>query len=493
MSLTYSAAALSLAIVTYAATSRRRRHEKPLPPGPSPLPLIGNVHQMDGSEPWLTFTEWKDGYGDVVYCSQFGVESVILNTEEAARDLMEKRSSNYSDRVHSSLREPYGLDWDTVFLQHNETWRLHRRVAHQSLREHHVDVFQPTQLRFSEALLSNLEKHPKDWHQHLVRYAGSIMVSALYDHDVAPANDPVTQAVTAATALSNKLATPANMTLITFLPFLKYTPTWLPGGWRNAAEARRTQGRKLNQPFEYLKEKIAAGTVGNTIALDALEMFKGSDKFGDYEQLVKNACATMYGAGEDTTASTLLVFFLAMCRNQHVQKRAQEELDTVVGMDRLPDFSDRDSLPYIEAVFREVRRWHPVTPLGIPHAATNDDVYRDWFIPKGTTVIANIWAMSQDPTRYPSPTTFDPTRFLDPATGQLTNDTLMFIWGFGRRICPGRHFAVNSAWIAIARLLARFTFEFEPEFIERGAEVKWANATTSITPRKPAKVERASV
>lgn len=104
-----------------------------------------------------------------------------------------------------------------------------------------------------------------------------------------------------------------------------------------------------------------------------------------------------------------MTFFLAMVLFPDVQERAQVELDAVVGTDRLPDFSNRDQLPYIAALIKEVWRWQPVTPLGeriarrslaedthdvilaLPHAITSDDVYNGYFIPKGSPVIGNVW------------------------------------------------------------------------------------------------------
>ncbi|EGN99055.1 hypothetical protein SERLA73DRAFT_54575 [Serpula lacrymans var. lacrymans S7.3] len=95
---------------------------------------------------------------------------------------------------------------------------------------------------------------------------------------------------------------------------------------------------------------------------DVLGRGKGDDP--QLEQVLKNASATAYGAGSDTTSSSLLIFVLAMVLYPHVQERAQAEIDAVVGRDRLPRFDDRPSLPYIEAILRETLRWHPVTPLG---------------------------------------------------------------------------------------------------------------------------------
>lgn len=85
------------------------------------------------------------------------------------------------------------------------------------------------------------------------------------------------------------------------------------------------------------------------------------------------------------------MFFLAMALYPHVAIKAQEELDSVVGGDRLPDFSDQDDLPYICAIIKELHRWGCPAPIGIPKRVTEDDIYNGYFIPAGTTVIENIW------------------------------------------------------------------------------------------------------
>ena len=87
----------------------------------------------------------------------------------------------------------------------------------------------------------------------------------------------------------------------------------------------------------------------------------------------------------------MTAFFLAMIKFPDHQRRAQAELDAVVGPDRLPDFSDRDSLPYVNALLKECVRWHTVLPLAIPHAATNEQEFNGLRIPAGSVLVANVW------------------------------------------------------------------------------------------------------
>ena len=107
------------------------------------------------------------------------------------------------------------------------------------------------------------------------------------------------------------------------------------------------------------------------------------------------------------------MFFLAMILNPKVMKKAQEELDRVVGKGELPDFSHKDSLPYIDALVKEVLRWSPPLPIALPNRAMQDDVYRGYLIPKGATVIQNVWGIFRDPKVYPDPEAFNPDRFLE--------------------------------------------------------------------------------
>ena len=83
-----------------------------------------------------------------------------------------------------------------------------------------------------------------------------------------------------------------------------------------------------------------------------------------------------------------------MALNPEVQKKAQAELDSVIGSSRLPEFSDRDSLPYLNALIKELMRWHVVAPTAVPHAAIQDDVYNGYLIPKGSLILANLWYVS---------------------------------------------------------------------------------------------------
>ncbi|KAI0674475.1 cytochrome P450 [Trametes maxima] len=210
-------------------------------------------------------------------------------------------------------------------------------------------------------------------------------------------------------------------------------------------------------PFEAAMENMANGTVRPCIATSLSESQTDMDE-GDaakLKELAKDVTATAYMTGADTTFSAVLAFLLAMINFPEVQKKAQAELDLVIGPGRLPDFEDRSALPYVEALVKECLRWHVVVPLGLSHRITADQVYNGYLIPKGTIIIPNAWGISRDPVEYPEPEEFRPERFLDPNV----RDPSTFVFGAGRRICAGRHFADASLFIVVASILHTLTIE----------------------------------
>jgi len=185
---------------------------------------------------------------------------------------------------------------------------------------------------------------------------------------------------------------------------------------------------------------------------------------------------------------------LSMVLNPDVQAKGQEEIDHIVGTDRLPTFEDRLSLPYVEAIYREVMRLHPPAPLGVEHSSIEDDFYLGYHIPKGCSVIPNIWAMNRDPDVYPRPDDFLPERFLD-SPGPFTSINDILAYGFGRRVCIGRYMADNTVWLTIACVLA--TLNLRKPKDKQGNDISISEDYTSgffrhpkpfqcsITPRTP--------
>ncbi|KAF7365093.1 O-methylsterigmatocystin oxidoreductase [Mycena venus] len=299
-------------------------------------------------------------------------------------------------------------------------------------------------------------------------------MATTYGYDIEPMNDRFVYLAEQAVGRLCASVLPGAFA-VNNIPLLRYLPSWFPGcGFhRFGQETSELLDEMKNVPFEFVRQNIRDG-VGRLSVLG--ELLEHNDTHGGSQQreaMIKDVTAVAYAAAADTVRSRLadqiliqltdfprqqrqvVVFIMAMALNPEVVRKAQNEIDTVVGVGRLPGFEDRGALSYCEAVFREVLRWRPIAPLGVAHATSEDDIYEGYFIPKGSMVLSNIWAMVHDESVYPNPDKFDPERFLN-ADGQLNTDDHILAFGFGRRICVGRHAADATVWATIVSVLSTF-------------------------------------
>ncbi|XP_006816322.1 cytochrome P450 2U1-like, partial [Saccoglossus kowalevskii] len=131
-----------------------------------------------------------------------------------------------------------------------------------------------------------------------------------------------------------------------------------------------------------------------------------------YDQL-KYTLADLFAAGTETTATTLKWGLLLMVLHPEIQDRVFNEIDQVVGENRLPRLDDRKNLPYTEATLLEIQRFGSIAPFTLPHCALKDTSLGGYNIPKGTEVIILLWSIHKEPTIWPDPDKFDPMRFYD--------------------------------------------------------------------------------
>ncbi|KAI0705584.1 cytochrome P450 [Earliella scabrosa] len=435
----------------------------PLPPGPKPLPIIRNALDIPTTMMGQRFKEMTDKHGDVVYLDALGDHMIILGSHEAAIELLDTRSANYSSRVQSVMAQIAGWEWIFSLMPYGPVWRRRRKEMHQFFHPNAVVQYQPLQQREAAKFLKKLLAKPDTFlHQVRLSFASTIMRIS-YGIEVANENDEYAQAVEDGVATFNLAFVPGAFLVETF-PSLMHVPSWLPGGGfkRLAAAWQKIAHRMRDKPFERTVEAMNAGNAESSIVTVMMEKLQNR-KDTDIEEeriLARDTAALAYAAGADTTISTVQTFFMAMACYPEVRRKAREELDAVVGPHRLPSFEDRDSLPYIAAVAKESMRWQSVVPLGMPHRSLADDEYNEFFIPAGSAVIANLWAFSRDERMYPDPETFNPDRFLkDGKINPDVRDPNTFVFGYGRRICPGKHFAEASLFIMIASILHALTIE----------------------------------
>jgi cytochrome P450 len=340
-------------------------------------------------------------------------------------------------------------------------------MFHEHFQLRAVPAYYPVQMKATSTLLQQLLESPDETFHHVRHHAGSIVMKTVYGYDVNPHGDRFVGLVDRALESVHFTANVGTF-LVDYIPSLQYLPRWFPGTkfmsladvWRKDVEAMQ------EEPFKYASESLNNGTAPSSLVsvnLAKMSNIEVSEKKAHVE-VIRNTASVAFAAGADTSVQVVLSVILAFLLYPEVQAKAQAELDAVVGHTRLPNFDDRAQLPYINAVVFEALRWNPATPLGVAHRCVKEDVYRGYYIPAGATVISNVWAILHEEKDYPNPLVFDPNRFI-PEDGNEPQPEPTAAFGFGRRICPGRHLALNTVWIAVACMAATLSFSkaIDPE------------------------------
>ncbi|KAG7440087.1 cytochrome P450 [Guyanagaster necrorhizus] len=451
---------ISIALAVLLHLRRSQSWQLSLPPGPKKRFLIGNLKDMPTSFEWETYHRWgKEHDSDIIHLDVVGTSIIVLNSLEATSDLLDKRSSIYSSRAHLSMvRELMGWDFLVGLMPYGNDWRAHRRLCQQTLNAKAALHFHPQVLDATRELLRRLLDRPEDFMTHLRYMAARVIMSITYGIDILPDGDPFVAVAEDAMHTVGLAVVPGTF-LVDFLPILKYVPEWFPGAGfqRTAKEWKVLARRMVDIPYGETIRQIADGSYKPSFTSSNLDRIGAEQDMACQQRIIKNTAGTMYAAGSDTTVSAFATFILGALFNPEAQRKGQAEIDRVLHQERLPTFDDQESMPYVTAIVKEVLRWKNVTPIAIPHLLEIDDVYKGYRLPAGSVVVPNTWAILHDEVAYPDPFSFNPDRFMKNGRLDLTvKDPTIVAFGYGRRICPGRHLAYASVWITVASILAVF-------------------------------------
>lgn len=478
-----------------------------MPAGPMPLPFIGNKFDIPKSHPWIQFQKWSEIYGPIFTLWIGRRPTVIVSDPEIAVDLLEKRSNKYSSRPRFVTMGEIYWDMASILVQpYGKHWSIRRKLLHTALTPKALQLYKPVQTAEASRLCHQLLANPQDFEALIDRFTSSIVFCVSYGRRIDSLTSPVIRQRLDFMQYASSLNVPGAYMVESF-PFLKYMPNIL-APWKAEIQRRgRLEAEANVQLVGVVQDDIQNAKSPNAVP-DSLckQLLEARSKDPQSFSLLSDrdfsfVPASLFGAGSDTTASTMCSAFLAMVTHPEALQAAQSELDTIIGSTRTPTFEDEASLPYLRAFCKEVLRWRPVAVLGgTPHASTEADMYRGWYIPAGTNVLGNSWAINLNEKYYPNPHHFNPLRFLDsdptslpylseeyrkatpadvgkPHPSKLGHSS----FGWGRRICPGADLASHSLFIALAKLLWAFDIR-----AKKGASYDIFNYTEgfNIRPKK---------
>ncbi|KAF9047143.1 cytochrome P450 [Hymenopellis radicata] len=445
--------ATALAVVVVGLLLRQWffRYKGPLPPGPKGLPLIGNLLDFDPKHPWEKFAEWHEAYGPIVRISLLGHNIVILNTVEAATELLEKRSLIYSDRPQAIVTTMFTGGFLISALRWGTRWRQMRKAGHEALHGKMGESLQIAQYRGAVLFPGKVLAAGKHWREELERTPAAIILSTVYDipPDDIKQVDEMTEAI-GSFARRVILSSAPGTYWVEFFTWMQYLPSSISGWKRTAQHWFQHDSKTFEGYLADVEKRLAEGEDRPSVTRNILRDPRGCSK-----QQSAWILASIVGAGTDTIGGSLDWFIFAMITFPHIQAKCHEELDRVIGRDRMPKPSDKRSLPYIQATLVEVLRWEFIGPIGVAHRSMKDDWYNGYFIPEGTFCFSNVTAMNREPQFYGSDADdFNPSRFLNDK-GEFELKPGMrgdghVTYGFGPRICLGRLVANDTLFITFA-------------------------------------------
>ncbi|KAK7687147.1 hypothetical protein QCA50_009650 [Cerrena zonata] len=454
-----------LALVVSWIVNRLRKvgsREQGLPPGPPTLPLLGNLHVFPQTKAYIKFTEWVRPYGDIYSLKIGSGTAVVISSSKRAKECFEQNGATTSDRPSLHVVEIVYKGLEMPLARYGPHWRNMRRAAHDLLNKEACLSHLPIQHAEASQLMYDLLQDPQNLYGHIRRYSASVTLSVVFGIHCPTYDNPTMVEFFECQRKWENILGPGGHPPVDVFPFLKYIPErW--AAWKGLCREVRSRQRKYY--FSLLRnchERIKSDKRNNSF----MEYLLENQKKYDFDE--ESCCyfgLSMMEGGADTTAMFLQFFVLCMLANPDVKKKAQQEIDKVIGQNRSPELEDLNDLPYVRAIINEVHRYRPGAPTSIPHAALADTMVGGYLIPKGSIIFMNLWGIGRDAELFEDPERFWPDRFMQSEYGTKHGaDTTgcretPFSFGGGRRICPGLNLANNSVAINVMNILWAFNIE----------------------------------
>lgn len=385
-----------------------------------------------------------------------GQEHVILGKESVANDLLRERGTIYSDRYLAIAATQLLCDnMFMLFLPYGESWRRSRRFMHHVTMSSVAATYRSEQTIEATRMLRDMLREPKDYQAIFERFSVGIGMRLLYGQRLESGHDEDCRRILGIVHELERVGSPGAY-LVDVFPWMLHIPNFLAPWKRDLTDRRVKDEAFFVDLVDRARKDMAAGKQTKSFARTWLE---SKEKWGLSDREVAWMLGSVFDASATSTSSAVMSFVLAMVRNPAWFAKLQEEVDRVVGPDRLPTMDDIPNLPLVRACVKETLRFYPVTAGGFPHKLTQDDVYKGYFLKAGTIVHPVQWAIQRDPELYPDPDVYNPGRWLDPAFPTYKEPLTVYpnlvgysAFGHGRRLCQGISIADASSNIQVALL-----------------------------------------
>nr|AUD09074.1 cytochrome P450 family 2 subfamily B [Neotoma albigula] len=429
-----------------------------LPPGPRPLPLLGNLLQMDRGGLLKSFMRIREKYGDVFTVHLGPRPVVMLYGTEAIREALVDQAEAFSGRGTVAVIKPVIEEYGMIF-SNGERWKVLRRFALATMRDFGMGKRSVEERIQEEAqcLVEELKKSqgaPLDPTFLFQCITSNIICSIVFgerfdykDRQFLRLLDLIYQTFSLMSSFSSQV-------FELFSGFLKYFPGTHRQICRNLQEILNYIGQCVKTHQANLDPSNPRDFIDTYLL--RMEKEKSNQNTEFHQQNLLNSVMSLFFAGTETTSTTLRYGFLLMLKYPHVAEKVQREIDQVIGSHRRPTLEDRTKMPYTDAVIHEIQRFSDLAPIGAPHKVTKDTLFRGYLLPKNTEVYPILSSALHDPQYFEQPDTFNPDHFLD-ANGALKKSEAFMPFSLGKRMCLGEGIARNELFLFFTTILQNFS------------------------------------
>ncbi|KAJ4849838.1 hypothetical protein Tsubulata_044371 [Turnera subulata] len=439
-----------LRTILWRPNQRLRSSGPKLPPGPPALPIIGNLHML-GNLPHRALQDLAKRYGPIMSLRLGYVPVIVVSSPQAAELFLKTHDAIFASRptVQSSLYIYYGTK-AMGFTPYGPYWRSVRKFCTlHLLSASKIEYFAPMRREEIALVVGSLRE---------ATAARNMTCKLLFGPSGSKETDvkPLIQEALSLTGAFN---------ISDYVPWL--APLDLQGLTRRMKAFSRAMDKVLNKIIDDHENDAQWAKGKQRDFLDVmLSLLKESINSHNEQELkidrtnMKAIILDMLVAGFDTSATTIEWTMSELLRHPHIMKCVQEELQSVVGMNKMVTEADLPKLTYLEMVIKESFRLHPVAPLLVPHESMEDIIIDGLHIPKTSRIFVNSWAIGRDPNTWThNAEEFFPERFKDTNIDVRGQDFRLIPFGSGRRGCPGLQLGLIIVRLVLAQLLHCFNWE----------------------------------